>query len=79
MMVPTVGRLVHFYTKISEQQADDRREGPYAALVTGVPFSGSLCADLLVAPNGREGYHAMMVNFGLQSGGQFWWEWPPQL
>lgn len=75
-MIPTVGRIVHYYTRLREQQSDDDwREGPYAAIITKV-WPASNVVDLLVVPNGRKGYHAIFVQ--LDATGFFcWWEWPP--
>jgi hypothetical protein len=75
-MIPSVGRIVHYYTRLREQQSDDGfREGPYAAMITNVR-NGTNVVDLMVVPNGREGYHAIAVQEG---GTSFfcWWEWPP--
>lgn len=74
---PTVGRVVHYYTRLGDQRSDDGREGPYAAMVTKV--WGPTVVDLMVVPNGREGYHAMAVRRDMRQNSGFfcWWEWPP--
>lgn len=74
-MSPSVGRIVHYYTRLREQQSDaDFRDGPYAAMITKIHWGNTV--DLLVCPDGRDGYHAMAVQ--LETKNFFcWWEWPP--
>lgn len=38
-MKPTVGRIVHFYTKDVSKQSNGQGEGPYPAIVLQVGFS----------------------------------------
>ena len=47
-MKPSVGRILHFYTKDTAKQFNGVGEGPYAAIVSQV--HGDHCASLTVFP-----------------------------
>lgn len=85
---PTVGRIVHFYTKSKTQHHNGQGEGPYPAIVIQVFNQG---------PTGNPNYDTMANLKVLHWGGTYdegsvceksqaeangdknrWWVWPPR-
>ena len=74
---PTVGRIVHFYTKDTSKQRNGQGDGPYPAIVTQT--WGGLMANLKVLPGFGEPYDEGSVSHeGVAAGHQRWWVWPPR-
>lgn len=74
-MKPTVGRIVHFYTDLVDNQ---NKPGPYAATIAAV--HSDTCVTLSVLMPWR---HDVFVASSAQrkdvAGGQgSYWEWPPR-
>lgn len=76
-MTPTVGRIVHFYTRNKSQHFNGGGEGPYAAMVVqtwGGPF-----VNLKVFPSMGAPYDQGSVKEkGAEENQTMWWEWPPR-
>jgi hypothetical protein len=74
--VPSVGRIVHFFTDNAKEQRNGAGRGPYAALVTQVS-PGDICNLKVFPPMGPE-YDAGAIppeaTEGAQSGR--FWAWP---
>ncbi len=80
MPVPSVGRIVHFYTRDSSKQFNGQGEGPYPAVVTQVFGGEPLMANLKVLPGFGDPYDAGSVPYKVYAHGYvYWWEWPPHL
>ena len=80
---PSVGRIVHFYSKNPKQQWNNAGIGPYAAIVTQVWTDE--CVNLCVFPNCSLMAAQCSVPYtsvlqSTASGDQMvWWEWPPRV
>lgn len=78
---PSVGRIVHFYTRTPGKQFNGAGEGPYPAIVTQV-WSASY-VNLKVLPSMGEPYDVGSVSPGLAidktAEHACWWEWPPKV
>lgn len=84
LMKPTVGRIVHFYTKNTSRHFNGAGEGPYAAMI--VQAHGDRCASLRVFPPFAEEYTAGSVMLADESSGPGFaeasyerFEWPPRV
>jgi hypothetical protein len=77
MPKPTVGRIVHFYSKIPRMQWNNAGEGPYAAIITHVNSDGSV--NLFVFGNCQimPEYKELAVPEGNGQYQACWWCWPP--
>lgn len=73
-MKPTVGRIVHFYTKDVGFWGNGVGEGPYAAIVTRV-WSDN-CVNLTVFPDCGNPYTLSSVTNKVDDWN--WWAWPPR-
>ena len=85
VQIPTVGRIVHFYTDDSAKQFNGQGRGPYAAIVVQLPPAApSPNLDLLVnlyvfacASGSHEEYSVPHKAFEtLPADLQRHWEWP---
>lgn len=76
MIQPTVGRIVHFYTKDASRQFNGVGEGPYAAVIAQV--HNDRCASLTVFPPFAAPYSAGSVMIDDVSGWQHF-VWPPRV
>lgn len=76
MTHPTVGRIVHFYTKDYNRHFNGVGEGPYAATISQV--HSERCASLTVFPPFAEPYSAGSVMLDEPDGYQHF-VWPPRV
>ncbi len=75
---PSVGRIVHFYTRDPVKQSNGQGEGPYPAIVLQVhgPYVN------LKIWSWDAGYVAGSVSHAAEAkerGYACWWEWPPKV
>lgn len=83
--LPTIGRIVHFYTSDTTRMSNGMGAGPYPAMVTQV-FQGSpdhdTMANLKVFPPMGEPYDAGSVQEKAQADANGhvgrYWVWPPR-
>lgn len=81
LQVPSVGRIVHFYTKDPARQFNGAREGPYAAMI--IQPHGERCASLRVFPPFADEYTAgsVMLDDDTRPDDAVAyqrWKWPPR-
>jgi hypothetical protein len=75
LMKPTVGRVVHVFTKDTTKQFNGMGEGPYAGVITQV-FSDE-CVNIRVFPSFGEPWETASC---LQNvGGYNRWAWPDRV
>lgn len=75
--VPTVGRIVHFYTMDMALHFNGQGQGPYPAIVTQ---GNDLAPNLKVLPPFGSPYDQGSVPHRFtMPGAMFWWEWPPRI
>jgi hypothetical protein len=72
---PTVGRIVHFYTRDLKQQWNGAGQGPYAAVITQA--IGYEYVSLYVLPNCPLMQPRVYQDVPLDKDASCWWEWPP--
>ena len=76
--VPTVGRIVHFYTRNPSMQYHGHN-GPYAAIVSSVGFDGEIGLTVFPVAVGTRPYPALNVpgaTADSEHGYPEWWQWP---
>jgi hypothetical protein len=81
-MPPTVGRIVHFYTKDTSKHFNGQGEGPYPAIVTQVWTGSGSMANLKVLPGFGDSWDAGSISEkqeALQLSHSQYWEWPPRV
>lgn len=77
-MTPSVGRIVHFYTKDVSKQFNGQGAGPYVAVVTQVFAEGAYC-NLKVLPPFAAPYDEGSVSYDAAGGASEadrGWCWP---
>ena len=78
---PSVGRIVHFFSRVRGDQFNGGGDGPYAAIVTQV-FDGPY-VNLKVLPSMAEPSDVGSVSPGhavdKTADHARWWEWPPKV
>lgn len=78
---PSVGRIVHFFTRTPARQFNGQGEGPYPAIVAQV-WDGPY-VNLKVLPSMGEPWDAGSVSPGhavdKTAEHACWWEWPPKV
>ncbi len=83
-MKPTVGRIVHFYTKDVSKHSNGQGDGPYPAIVLQTGFSHGdydSMSNLHVLSYGGsyvEGSVSEKSKAEKIGDTQRWWEWPPR-
>lgn len=77
-MTPTVGRIVHFYTKDTTKQTNGNGEGPYAAIVTQTIGDGPYINLKVFPPFSPAHDEGSVSEQGTLVNQQRWWEWPPR-
>ena len=79
---PSVGRIVHFFTKDTAKQFNGQGEGPYAAIITQGPFGNSetMCNLQVFSHNGVHLEGSVTEKSDRRDGEDpgRWWEWPPR-
>jgi len=78
-MKASVGRVVHYFTKIQDQHVNGAGDGPYAAIVTQV-FPGSDFVNLKVfAPFVEPRCIGSVREKSVAGDDAVWWEWPAKV
>lgn len=76
MKIPSVGRIVHFYTLDRSKHANGVDNGPYPAIVTQVGGNGQ--CNLKVLPPFRPNYDEGSVpEYDPIQAPERYWQWPP--
>lgn len=79
-MTPTVGRIVHYYTRITSQHANGVGEGPYVAVISQV-FEQLTFSNLKVLPPFAAPYDQGSVKekaYAVEGLDMCYWTWPPR-
>jgi len=78
---PSVGRIVHFFTRNPDHQFNGAGEGPYPAVVAQV-WDGPY-VNLKVLPSMGAPYDvgSVLPGHAVDKTAEFarWWEWPPKV
>jgi len=82
-VAPTIGRIVHFFTKDKQRQCNGQGEGPYPAIVLQT-FSGSMANLKVMTYNGdyvvgsAMHYHEAADKVPVDDEPYQYWVWPPR-
>lgn len=84
-MKPTVGRIVHFYTKDTAKHFNGQREGPYVAVITQTfksnPDHDTMANLKVLPPFGApwdQGSVHELAQAEAHGQASMWWVWPPR-
>jgi hypothetical protein len=77
-MKPTVGRIVHFFTKDATKHSNNVGEGPYPALITQVFASGPYVNLKVFRPFADDLYEGSVTHLDDANGCERYWVWPPR-
>jgi hypothetical protein len=81
MLLPTVGRIVHYYNSDSSFWSNGSNEGPYAAIVTQVwpnANDATECNLTVFCWTGPVSIGSISwKEIAKEKNSHHWWEWPP--